>query len=105
MSALEEIRLGDIGTLFKCTIKDNEDIVDVSTATTKLLKLFKPSGSLLTKNASLFTDGTDGIITYTTVSGDLSELGTWQLQGKVEFTEVAQFNSSIEKFKVHRNLS
>ena len=39
-----EIHLNDIGTRFKVTIYDGDDIVDLSTYTTKEIILSKPSG-------------------------------------------------------------
>ncbi len=101
--AANEIHKDDIGTLFKCTIKDGNTIVDVSSVTTKQLIFKKPSGALLTKAASFFTDGTDGIITYASASGDLNEVGTWRLQGFVDFGST-EFKSDIQRFKVHKNL-
>jgi len=102
MSA-NEIHEGDIGTLFKATFKDGTTVVDISTATTKQLIFKKPSGSELEKDASFYTDGTDGILTYTTVSGDLDEIGTWKVQGYVVLVS-GSWKSDIHTFKVYRNL-
>lgn len=99
-----EIHVGDIGTVFRVTIKDGADIVDVSNVDSKLLFFQKPDGTLLTKEATLYSDGLDGIIEYTTQSGDLDQAGTWQIQAKIEFgTDV--FYTNIEKIKVYRNLN
>jgi len=98
-----EIHLNDIGTEFRCTIKDCSTVVDVSTVTTKELIFVKPSGERLTKTASFYTDGTDGIITYTSVSGDLNECGLWSIQGFV-IIGTGEFHSNIRNFKVERNL-
>lgn len=103
MSA-NEIHESDIGTLFKATIKDDTTIVDVSSASTLQLIFKKPkSGTLVTQTASLFTDGTDGIITYTSVSGDLNECGRWKLQGRVVIG-TGDWKSDKANFVVHRNL-
>lgn len=102
MSA-NEIHQNDIGTVFRCTIYDNTTLVDISGATTKQLIFKKPSGDKLTKSASFYTDGTDGILTYTTVSGDLDEIGTWKLQGYVVLAS-GSWKSDIHTFTVHRNL-
>ena len=79
----DEIRMEDIGTKFKITVKDGSSVVDISGATTKQLIFKKPGGTKLTKTAVFFTDGTDGIITYDTLSGDLDEDGMWKVQGYV----------------------
>ena len=73
-----EFRLNDIGTVITVIIKDSSGtIVDVSSATvTKNIVLKKPDGTIETKGASFTTNGTDGSIYYTTISGDLNTLGT-----------------------------
>lgn len=98
-----EIHKNDIGTEFRCTMKDGSSIVDVSTASTKQLIFVKPSGEKLTKTATFYTDGTDGIISYVTVSGDLNECGLWAIQGFV-IIGTGEYHSDIRNFKVERNL-
>ena len=102
--AANEIRVGDIGTQFKVTIKDGTSVVDISSATsTKQIILKKPDGTKLTKAATFLSDGTDGIMYYSTVDGDLDVPGVWKLQGKVVITG-GPFSTDIYSFKVHRNL-
>lgn len=99
-----EIHVGDIGTIFRITIKDGDAIVDVSSVDSKIIYLQKPSGTTLTKTATLYTNGTDGVIQCVAENGDLDEAGTWQIQAKIDFgTDV--FNTNIDKFKVLRNLT
>ena len=102
--ASNEIHKNDIGTVFKVTIKDGSSSVDISTSTTKQLIFKKPSGQKLEANASYYTDGSDGIITYTTVDGDLNEEGMWKIQGKIILSGGNTFNTDLTSFKVHRNL-
>ena len=102
--AANEIRVGDIGTQFKVTIKDGTSAVDISSATsTKQIILKKPDGTKLTNAATFFSDGTDGIMYYKTVDGDLDVPGVWKLQGKVVIT-AGTFSTDVYSFKVHRNL-
>ena len=101
--AAEEIHVGDEGTQLVVTIKDGTTVVDISTATVKYLTLKKPDGTSLQKNTSFVTDGVDGQMQYTTVSGDLSICGTWKMQGRVEITS-GKFRTDIISFKVYRNL-
>jgi hypothetical protein len=102
--AANEIHKGDIGTVFKVTIKDGTAAVDISTATTKQIIFKKPGSTKLTKTASFFTDGTDGIITYTSISGDLGEEGMWKMQGYIVLTGGNTFYTDIHTFKIYRNL-
>jgi hypothetical protein len=70
-----EIHLDDIGTAFRCTIYDDSTLVDLSSATSLLLIFKDPEGNTTTKTASLYTDGTDGILQYVAVDGDLDVSG------------------------------
>lgn len=99
----EEIHVGDIGTQLIVTVKDGTSVVDISSATVKYLTLKKPDGTSLQKDTSFVTDGTDGKMSYTTVSGDLSVCGSWKMQGNIEISG-NQFKTDIKTFKVYRNL-
>lgn len=99
----DEIHLNDIGTVFKTTIKEGSSAVDISSATTKRIHFRKPNGTVVQQTASFFTDGTDGILTYTSVSSDLDVLGKWKLQGYVVLA-AGTWSTSIESFVVHKNL-
>jgi len=100
----EEIHLGDIGTVFTVTLKEDDTAVNVSTATTKQILFQDPSQSVTAKTAEFTTDGSDGKIYYTTVADDLDEAGTWQIQAKV-IMPTGTWRSNTEEFKVYPNLS
>lgn len=102
--AADEIHENDIGTVFTATIKDGANVVNVSTATTRQLLFKTPAGTLLTKTAALVTDGSDGKVKYTTVTGDLTPAGEWQVQGYV-VSASGSWKSDIYKFTVHPNLA
>ena len=96
---------GDIGTIFRLTITDTSGTaIDVSTATTKYIYFQDPSGARMQKTASFFTDGTDGKIQYTSVSGDIDSVGTWQIQGYVE-TSLGKFWTEKDSFKAYSTLA
>ena len=99
-----EIHVGDIGTIFEITVKDGAAIVNVSSATTKELFFLKPDGTKVTKPLVFKTDGTDGILRYTTtVATDLDKDGTWTLQVHVVIS-TGEWRSSTPAFTVHKNL-
>lgn len=83
---------------------DGTTVVDISTATTKSLLLYKPDRTLLTKAASFSTDGTDGKIRYTTLAADLSAAGSWQLQVYIEMP-TGKWHSDVQAFHVYANLT
>jgi hypothetical protein len=101
--AANEIHENDIGTLFQITLKDGDVVVDVSTASQKVIIFTDPEGVKVEKAAQFLSDGTDGIITYTTEDGDLSPVGSWKLQARVTLS-TGTWSSDIDKFKVYPNL-
>ena len=101
--SVEEIHVGDIGTVLEITIYDGDAIVDISGATVKQIKLRKPSGSVVTKTASFSTNGQDGKVRYVTQDNDLNEHGYWQIQGYVELGG-GEWHTNVEDFLVHKNL-
>ena len=102
--AANEIHLNDVGTQFKLTVSDAGTVVDVSPpGTTYTINFRKPDGTCLTKSATPFTDGTDGIISYKAASGDLDTTGTWKLQAFVHFG-ATEFYSDVQSFRVHKNI-
>ena len=99
----QEIHLNDIGTVFRLTIYDGSSILDVSSASVKEIIFQKPDGTSVTKTAAFYTDGTDGIIQYTTITNDLDATGTWKIQAKVTLPG-GTWSSCTQKFKVYANL-
>ena len=98
-----EIHQNDI-TQFIATIRNDTGVVNVSAASIMQLVFQRPQVyTNLTVNASLYTDGTDGKITYTTASGDLSYVGLWKVQGIIQIGP-SGWKSDIHTFKVARNL-
>lgn len=93
----QKAALYDDGTKFVLEIVDcqlvggvpTESVVDISTATGMWVIFRRPDYTYLKVSASLYTDGTDGKIVYTTTgdpnnqTGDLDQLGDWEVQGRV----------------------
>lgn len=104
MSIESNVHYGDIGTIFRVTIKDETGTaVNISSATVKTISFRKPSGALLTKSASFNTDGTDGILKYTAISGDIDQVGVWNWQAYVKLAGWEGY-SEILYFEVHDNV-
>jgi hypothetical protein len=98
-----EIHLGDVGTTFVLIVKDNGIVVDLS-SNTGLTMYFRPvAGALLTRNAVLSTDGYDGKMQYTTVAGDLSVSGLWEIQGYIQFGSNS-WKTEVKQFQVYTNI-
>lgn len=94
-----DVRLNDIGTTFEVTLDDCGTVVPVNGATTQEILFKKPDGTVVTKTSVFTTDGTDGKIEYVTISGDLDQLGLWQLMGHVILPS-GDWHSAIGSFQV-----
>lgn len=95
---------GDWGTPIVVTIKECDEngvlqIVPLQTAIDLTLFLRKPDGTVLTKVATLYTDGTDGKLVYTTIDGDIDDDGTWEVEAAIEFT-TAKWYADVDTFPV-----
>ncbi len=110
-SCPEEVHLGDIGTIFRATINDctetngvaTQTAIDISSATTLELIFKSPKGVVKTFTAGFTTDGSDGQIQYTTILGDLDEVGNWKIQAYIVLP-TGSWRSDIGQFRVHENL-
>lgn len=101
------IQMGDIGVIIERTIKQKNasgvwEVVDVSTATTVVLRVKAPSGTRQDFTGTLTTDGTDGKVQYTTATAnDLDEAGHWQGQFRLTFPaglqKTAKFHFDVEE--------
>lgn len=105
MSAVDTIQVGDIGTIIRLTIEDCGTAVDVSSASTMSIILQSPTqgDASVTKTATHFTDGTDGIIQYTLIADDIDTAGIWRVQGKVVMPS-GTWSSSVHEIRVLENL-
>ena len=102
--SIGEIRVGDVGTTFIFTVKDQNDaIVDISSASNLDMIFRKPDGSAVVKDAVLTGDGTDGKMEYVTVADDLNIPKEWQRQGLVVIG-IYTWKTDIIKFMVYDNL-
>lgn len=97
-----EIHALDYGTELRITVKEDDVAVDISAATNTEFLIRKPDGTLLTVAADFYTDGTDGILTYTTVEGDTDIVGIYKFQARITLGGV--FSTSWATFKVHCNV-
>ena len=103
MTEDQEIKLNDVGTVFEVVIMDGDVVLPIINPVSLKLYFKKPSGTVLTKDAVLTTDGLDGKIQYVTIAGDLDEAKGWGIQGRVELLS-GRWSSSIDSFIVGQNL-
>ena len=101
--AVDEIHLNDIGTVFTVTLKDGTSIVDISTATTKIIIFGKPDGTSVSQTGTFTSDGIDGKVYYTTVANDLNQCGWWKIQAYI-INSSGTWKADIGNFEVHGNI-
>lgn len=90
-------RLNNAG--FPC----NRTPMNITETVYSTVYLTRPDNSLLSYGGSLYTDGTDGIIEYSTASGDLDQAGLYQLQASI-LTPSGIFYSDRQFFQVLETL-
>ncbi len=106
--SINEIHVGDVGTILRITVKDENDaVVDISAAVgagAKQLYFEKPeTNSTVIKDAEFDSDGTDGKLKYTVVVDDLDEQGTWKIQAKIDLGG-GSWRSDVGTFEVYKNI-
>lgn len=104
VTLLDKIFKGDIGTVFRGTFKEDGTAFSIAGATTKDIIFEKPDGTSVTKAGSFFTDGSDGILQYTSIADDLNQGGKWRLQGYIILPSGA-WHSDVVNFKVYDYLT
>ena len=103
----EVLHVGDYGTEFVLIIKKRvsgvDSVVNISGATTKKIMFRDAAGTVFERTASFKTDGTDGKISYTTVSGDITVSGTLKYRGAVILSPTQNYQSSPCEIEVYEN--
>lgn len=102
-TAVPVIYAGDVGTVFRARILDqNNEAVNISTASLLEMRFRNPDGTVTAKTASLDGDGSDGYLRYVTVADDIpvGSEGAWRSQGHVQFPGGLNYSSSLYQFTV-----
>lgn len=99
-----EIQEGGVGILLVFTVLDeNGAIMDVSLSTSIELIFRKSDDEVITRVGTFHTDGTDGLVDYHTVAGDLTVSGEWLVQAKITTNSHVLFSRKKE-FTVLSNI-
>lgn len=95
---------GDIGTVIRFTVTDEAgEALDISGVSTKQIKIKQLDGETKTRAASFETDGTDGVLTYTTAAGDLADAtgkAGWYAQAYLAGLDGWSGHSAVAEFTV-----
>jgi hypothetical protein len=98
-----EFRLGDVGSVLQTTVTEDNVAVDLSSATSLVYDIVKPSGRRLTRNGTLIGDGTTGQLRYVFVAGELDESGRWTYQLSITMP-TGRWTTSVTEFSVVQTL-
>ena len=108
MTCTNQIHVGDYGTVIDITVTEcvegEEVAADISAATTKTLILKDPAAAVTTKVMTFKTDGSDGVLQYTILTGEFDVAGTWSLQVRV-ILPTGDWYSEIELTEVVASLA
>jgi hypothetical protein len=98
------MRVNDTGTRIIAQLIDQDcNVIPLGQAITLLMRFRKPDGTAIQKTPVLLTDGSDGKIVYTTISGDIDQKGNWEIQSSV-LLPGGSWHSVIDTVNVQRNL-
>ena len=100
----DNIQVGVIGLVMTLTILEDGVAVNISSAATRKIKIRKPGGEVLERDAEFSTNGNDGKLTYTTISGDINKVGEYKVQAYVIMTGFTG-HSTVATFEAKKNLS
>lgn len=93
-----------INELIRYQVLDQYNLpANISAASVKQLVFNRPNKSKLTVDAGFFTDGSDGILQYVTVNGDLVPFGTYEVQANLVMPGFIGMKE-VRIFDVYRNL-
>src|SRR5690348_3316116 len=101
------VQAGAIGIsiVYRVFQSDGVTPMDLSLASVKKLIFTKPNLTKLEVAASFYTDGTDGLIKYTTSAAtDLNPYGDFQVQAYVEIPPNYKSTAGVARFPVDQNL-
>ena len=94
------MHVGDTGTPLDLLFEDDAGPVNISTATALDLYLVAPDKTVLHRTAALKTTGADGLATYSTLPGDITQAGTYQYEGDATLPGGILWHSDAATFEV-----
>lgn len=75
--------------------------IDLTTATVVMLYISKPNGQNTTWACAKEQPYTNGILTWTTVQGDLNAVGVYKVQAYAEFGQTRKYWGETGNFQIY----
>ena len=102
--SFQTCQVGDVGVSLVVEIVDADGTpVDLRSATSRVIRVGYPDGTSEDFDAEFLTDGGDGKLVRTTVEGDVSEAGEYQIQGIVTLGGATR-SSTVSAFQALENI-
>lgn len=98
-----EIHVGNTGTVFQFQVLDQDSAAVPLGGHTLQMVFSRPDTTRLVVTPTFTTDGSDGYIQYSTISGDLNQAGIWRLQAVVTSGSRVWYSNALS-FKVFPNI-
>ena len=103
----DEVHVGDVVDIIVTFLDEEGDVLDISSATIKQILLNATGRTAVARDAEFVTDGSDGKLTYTTVSGETPDLplaGICWVQGYVSLGGSVNLHTEMDSFPIRGNL-
>jgi len=101
--AVNDVQHNDSGTTVRMTVYHGTDILDISQATKKEIRLKPKNGLRIDKEANFTTSGSDGKMECIVSGSDFGTVGELSLQGYLEFPE-GNWYTNVKTITVNKNL-
>jgi len=100
-----EFQENSVGTplIFQVLNNAGDGPLNISGYTTRRLIFTRSDGTKVIKDGTLYTDGTDGLLMFTTGVGDFTPPGWYQIQAQLLAPSVEQY-AEADVFYVNPNL-
>jgi len=97
------IQADDFGWVGRLTLQQDGATFDASSYTTKEFIFIDPDGTAATKTADFDSDGTDGKLKYTILTGEVDSAGNWNVVARIKKAGVELTTDPLE-FRVKARL-
>lgn len=98
------LHVNDYGTAFRLTIKDQDDNVVNLSSGSGTITFYKPDKTTFTRSLTMPNGGSDGLVSYTTQSGEMNQVGIWSLSAYIMIPS-GNYSTNVPEFRVLANLS
>lgn len=109
MATKPDMHVNDYGTVIQMEIinRQTKQPLDLGSVQNMYMIFEPPSGVAVEKTAAIANPpGTDGVIQYTIANGDITEIGKYKVQGRVEDpTTPGLWHTDVIEFQVASNIA